>query len=87
MQELKRAHPATASDGTVLILGQPAKRPYSLTASADVMVDTEKINHAYLEAITDIADEIKFAMKCMERSAGEETSLASTQRVITSQFV
>jgi len=36
--------------------------------------DSEAIRQGFLDALSDISDEIKFAVKCIDRAAGEETS-------------
>jgi hypothetical protein len=71
MNPLKR----NQSDGNegITTTNQPSKRLCSIAGEASSKSDS--INQIYMDALSDISDEIRFAVKCIDRAAGDETSL------------
>jgi hypothetical protein len=72
MNPLKRNHSQSGGNEEITLPNQPSKRPCSATNGAK----SDSINQVYMDALSDISDEIRFAVKCIDRSAGNETSLA-----------
>ena len=68
---MKRAHSIFTLNGNDGI-DQPGKRP---CPPAETGTKQESVNKIYMDALNDISDEIRFAVKCMDRAAGDETGL------------
>lgn len=73
MNPLKRDHSKSGGNEGITLTNQPFKRPCSSAVAASTKSDT--INQSYMDALSDISDEIRFAVKCIDRAAGDETSL------------
>ena len=76
MNPLKRNHSQSGSNEGITSTNQPFKRPCSTPGEASSKSDS--INQVYMNALSDISDEIRFAVKCIDRAAGDETSLLPT---------
>ena len=68
MNPLKRVHSQSDPHEEVRLNGK-FKRPYGTSSKSD------SISQVYMDALSDISDEIRFAVKCIDRAAGDETSL------------
>jgi hypothetical protein len=73
MSAMKRAHSQVISDDIEGNYGMAVKRPCPPTEFSGKSKQ-DAINQAYIDALTDISDEIRFAVKCIDRAAGDETS-------------
>jgi len=76
MNPLKRNHSQSGGNEGITLTNQPFKRPCSTAGEASSKSDS--INQVYMDALSDISDEIRFAVKCIDRAAGDETSLLPT---------
>jgi hypothetical protein len=90
MQPFKRPQSQSRSDADANgFIDQPAKRPCTqigafVNAHTEIS-KRENIDQLYLDALGDISDEIRFAVKCVNRDAGLEASIIQIQRKINSQ--
>jgi hypothetical protein len=80
MHQFKRSQSQIVSDVDINgSIDQSAKRPCT-KANASMNTHTEtsnrdNISQLYLDALGDISDEIRFAVKCIDRDAGLEASI------------
>lgn len=74
MNPLKRDHSKSGGNEEMILPNQPSKRLCSSANDAK----SGSINQVYMDALSDISDEIRFAVKCIDRSAGNETSFTPT---------
>lgn len=76
MNPLKRNHSQSGGNEGITLTNQPFKRP--CPAAGDASSASDGVSQVYMDALSDISDEIRFAVKCIDRAAGDETSLPST---------
>lgn len=81
MSSLKRFHSQfVQSDGNNIDSDGPSVKRACPPIENDVLSGhskPESINQVYMDCLSDISDEIRFAVKCIDRAAGDETSLAT----------
>jgi hypothetical protein len=76
---LKRSFPGVEINGT----GHLTKKPYVAAGESPGGILEEAgsalvVKASLMSALHEISEELQFARKCVERSAGEETSILST---------
>ena len=72
-QDSVSGHDATNVDNAQVV-GQPYLEPNPVLATSH---PPENTTHLYMGVLNEITEEVRFAVKCLERAAGEETSSLS----------
>ena len=81
MSTLKRSLSNEAVEG-ICTSGKPIKRPYveteGIMPSPLYFTSPNEISRIHMEALNNISDKVRFALKCIDRFAGEETSIKNS---------
>jgi hypothetical protein len=72
---IKRLHSETTDFGDG-IAPPKRQRPDSTSGNPSENSNTPNVRQALLDALGDISDEIRFAVKCIDRHAGDEASMS-----------